>query len=191
MADSDNDTLSDGDEVLKYKTSPNSVDSDRDALPDAWEIDNSLHPNLSVGPLGIWPLDGADAEVGTWDLGPLEIPGEVYGNPLFADGFWNRAIFFNDQGQGVRIPLASQIESQILQEFSVALPVRLDQHEDKNRSLLCIGLYEISSPFMIKSEFSGRVSAILRGRLENGEERLIRLPLPENSLLIMNGLEIS
>ena len=180
LADSDNDTLSDGDEVLKYKTSPNSVDSDRDALPDAWEIDNSLHPNLSVGPLGIWPLDGADAEAGTWDLGPLEIPGEVYGSPLFANGFWNRAIFFNDQGQGVRIPLASQIESQILQEFSVALPVLLDQHEEKNRSLLCIGLYEISSPFMIKSEFSGKVSAILRGRLANGEERVIRLPLPES-----------
>lgn len=179
LPDTDGDDLSDGDEVLKYFTSPNSVDTDQDGLPDAWEIANNLHPNLPGIPFGIWPLEGVDQEGHTWDLGTLKIPGEVQGDTLFANGLWDQAIYFNDHGQGVRFPLSSEIESQIRQQFSVILAVNLDQREDINRSLLRIGAYEISSPFMLKSEFAGKLSAILRGRLPNGEERMIRLPLPE------------
>lgn len=45
--DCDGDGLSDGDEVQQYGTNPNSVDTDSDGMPDAWEIEHSLNPLLS------------------------------------------------------------------------------------------------------------------------------------------------
>ncbi len=113
-------------------------------------------------------LEGVDQEGHTWDLGTLKIP-RVQGDTLFANGLWDQAIYFNDHGQGVRFPLSSEIESQIRQQFSVILAVNLDQREDINRSLLRIGAYEISSPFMLKSEFAGKLlCAASAARLPNG-----------------------
>lgn len=42
--DSDGDTLSDGDEVKKYRTDPNKADSDGDRYTDAEEIKNGYNP---------------------------------------------------------------------------------------------------------------------------------------------------
>jgi len=47
--DTDDDGLSDGDEVNIYGTEPNDADSDDDGLPDGWEIDNGLDPNNGAG----------------------------------------------------------------------------------------------------------------------------------------------
>ncbi|WP_338685143.1 hypothetical protein [Haloferula helveola] len=46
-ADTDGDTLSDGDEVLVYGTDPADLDgdTDNDTLPDGWEVANGLDPN--------------------------------------------------------------------------------------------------------------------------------------------------
>ena len=42
--DSDGDGLSDYDEVITYGTNPNNSDSDGDGLPDAWEVQHGLDP---------------------------------------------------------------------------------------------------------------------------------------------------
>ena len=42
--DSDNDGLTDGDEVNNYNTMPNNPDTDNDGLPDGWEINNNCNP---------------------------------------------------------------------------------------------------------------------------------------------------
>jgi hypothetical protein len=47
--DSDDDGLSDGDEVNTYGTDPTDPDSDSDGLPDGWEVDNGLNPNSRTG----------------------------------------------------------------------------------------------------------------------------------------------
>ncbi|NHI89319.1 MAG: hypothetical protein EAX87_07335 [Candidatus Thorarchaeota archaeon] len=44
--DTDNDTLSDSDEVYVYGTNPTNNDTDYDLMPDNWEILNSLNPLL-------------------------------------------------------------------------------------------------------------------------------------------------
>ena len=44
-ADSDDDGLSDGDEVLRHRTNPLNDDSDNDGMSDGEEIDQSLNPN--------------------------------------------------------------------------------------------------------------------------------------------------
>jgi hypothetical protein len=44
--DTDNDTLTDGQEVLVLFTNPNSADTDSDLMPDGWEVDNSLNPHI-------------------------------------------------------------------------------------------------------------------------------------------------
>ena len=54
--DTDDDGLSDGDEVHLYGTNPNSADTDGDGMPDAWEIANSLNPLLA----------NADADADGW-----------------------------------------------------------------------------------------------------------------------------
>ena len=51
--DSDDDGLTDGDEVLLYGTNPLNADSDGDGMPDGWEVANGLDPwkNDAVGDL--------------------------------------------------------------------------------------------------------------------------------------------
>jgi hypothetical protein len=49
-SDSDDDGLTDGDEVHVYGTEPNNADSDSDGMPDGWEVENGLDP-----------MDGSDA----------------------------------------------------------------------------------------------------------------------------------
>lgn len=46
-SDSDNDGLSDIDELTLHNTNPNNSDSDSDLMPDKWEIDSKLNPNLN------------------------------------------------------------------------------------------------------------------------------------------------
>ena len=48
-ADSDGDGLSDGEEVSTHGTDPNDGDSDNDSLPDLWEVDNGLDPTDGTG----------------------------------------------------------------------------------------------------------------------------------------------
>jgi hypothetical protein len=47
LVDSDFDTLSDGDEVYSYHTNPNSIDSDGDTMSDSWEVYNNLNPLIA------------------------------------------------------------------------------------------------------------------------------------------------
>lgn len=47
VADSDSDSLSDGDEVNTYMTNPNSTDSDGDTMPDAWEVAHALDATVA------------------------------------------------------------------------------------------------------------------------------------------------
>jgi YD repeat-containing protein len=51
-SDSDDDGLSDGDEVNVYNTNPLNWDTDGDGLPDGWEIDNDLDPLDATGENG-------------------------------------------------------------------------------------------------------------------------------------------
>ena len=46
--DSDNDGLSDGDEVIMHDTDPTNPDSDTDQMTDGWEIEHSLDPKSSA-----------------------------------------------------------------------------------------------------------------------------------------------
>ncbi|TXT56091.1 MAG: putative Aminopeptidase S [Candidatus Thorarchaeota archaeon] len=48
-ADGDDDGLSDYEEVYIYRTGPNTNDTDRDGIPDLYEIQNDLHPRLDDG----------------------------------------------------------------------------------------------------------------------------------------------
>ena len=45
--DSDNDGMTDGDEILVYFTDPLNVDSDNDSIPDGWEVEKGLDPLVS------------------------------------------------------------------------------------------------------------------------------------------------
>jgi len=45
-SDSDDDGLTDGQEVNAYFTDPNDPNSDNDGMPDGWEVNNSLNPNV-------------------------------------------------------------------------------------------------------------------------------------------------
>ena len=62
--DSDGDGLSDYEEVITYGTNPNDPDSDGDGLPDAWEVQHGLDPlddgsvNINNGPEGDPDGDG-------------------------------------------------------------------------------------------------------------------------------------
>lgn len=44
-SDSDDDSLSDFDEIYKYYTDPLADDSDQDGMPDGWEVEHALNPN--------------------------------------------------------------------------------------------------------------------------------------------------
>lgn len=55
-SDSDDDTLTDGDEINVHGTDPNFNDSDLDNLEDAYEIANGLDPTIGTG------ADGADGD---------------------------------------------------------------------------------------------------------------------------------
>lgn len=47
IADTDDDGLSDGDEVNVYKTNPNDQDTDDDGMPDFWEVQYGLNPLIN------------------------------------------------------------------------------------------------------------------------------------------------
>ncbi|NHJ46229.1 MAG: hypothetical protein FK733_00440 [Asgard group archaeon] len=47
LQDSDYDSLNDYDEIYIYGTDPTSSDTESDGMPDDWEIDNNLNPNLN------------------------------------------------------------------------------------------------------------------------------------------------
>ncbi len=69
-SDTDGDGLSDGDEILIYKTDPTLSDTDGDSLPDGWEVtygfdphDPNDDPNADSDGDGL--TDGAEAALGT------------------------------------------------------------------------------------------------------------------------------
>ena len=47
IPDSDNDGLTDGDEVAGHGTDPMNSDSDADGMPDGWEVDHGLEPTAN------------------------------------------------------------------------------------------------------------------------------------------------
>ncbi len=57
--DSDDDSLSDGDEVLVYNTNPTNADSDDDGMPDGWEVEHGLNPLVYDAESDL-DLDGLD-----------------------------------------------------------------------------------------------------------------------------------
>jgi hypothetical protein len=112
--DTDNDGLSDGEEVLYYHTDPSSADSDRDGIPDGWEVNNSTDPlindatadndsdgltNIQEYTAGTYPYyadsdgDGLTdgAEVNTYHTDPLLVDTDGDGMP---DG-WEITYSFN------------------------------------------------------------------------------------------------
>ncbi|MFX1503085.1 MAG: OmpA family protein, partial [Promethearchaeota archaeon] len=46
VSDSDDDGLTDGEEVNLYVTDPLNPDTDGDGLDDGWEVENELDPNI-------------------------------------------------------------------------------------------------------------------------------------------------
>ena len=108
VADSDGDTLPDGDEVNIHLTSPSNPDSDGDGVPDNAEIESGSDPNDAnsvadeVGYAGVFtgPAAGLDFE------GDFAFAVNILGPGDLQVG---DALFTNDRAQGVSVTAQNQI----------------------------------------------------------------------------------